>query len=132
MITITYVELLLTVFAACAVISTVALVIGIARARNTMARVDGLLARLEPLLPEVDRLSREAEEALRSVRELSEKAGVIAVDVESVTSEARRAALPLIHDLAEQTAALRVAMRHLIALGVGAKAGLVALARSKP
>jgi methyl-accepting chemotaxis protein len=132
MITITYVDLLLTVLTACAVASTLALVFGMRQARSTMARVDSLLTRLEPLLSEVDRLSHEAEEAFRSVRELSNSAGEIARDVESVTSETRRVALPLIHDLADQTAALRVAMRHLVALSVGVKTGLSTLARSKP
>lgn len=131
MITITYVDLLLTVVTGCAIASTVALIIGLARARNTMTRVDSLLSRLEPLLPEVDRLSHEAEEALRSVRRLSDTAGEIARDVESVSSETRRTALPLIHDFAEQTAALRVAMRHLVALSVGVKTGLAALSRSR-
>jgi len=66
MITVSYVDLLLTVLTACALASTVALVLGMIRARATMARFDALLSRLEPLVPEVDRLSREAEEALRS------------------------------------------------------------------
>lgn len=132
MITITYVDLLLTVLTVCAVASTVALVTGIQRARALAARMEAVLSRLEPLLPEVDRVAREAEETLRSVRSLSETAGDIARDVESVSSETRRAALPLIRELADEAMAVRLALRHLAALVVGAKAGLAALARSRP
>ncbi len=131
MITITYVDLLYLVLTVCAIVSTVALVIGITKARRTMARLDSLLARIEGSLPQADRLAREAEEALRSVRELSNTAGNVARDVEGVTSETRRAVLPLVHELAEQTTAARIAMRQLLALAVGIKAGLAALSRNK-
>ena len=131
MITISYVDLLLTVLTACAVASTVALVSGIARARTLASRLDAILLRLEPLLPEVERLSREAEETLRAVRDLSRTADAIAHDVERVTSETSREALPLIHEFAEEARAVRMAIRHLVALVVGAKVGLAALAGSK-
>jgi len=131
MITITYVDLLYLVLTVCAIVSTVALVIGITKARRTMARLDSLLARIEGSLPQADRLAREAEEALRSVRELSNTAGNVARDVEGVTSETRRAVLPLVHELAEQTTAARIAMRQLLALAVGIKAGLAALSKNK-
>lgn len=131
MITITYVDLLFLVLTVCAIVSTVALVIGVTRARRTMSRLDSLLARVEGSLPEADRLAREAEEALRSVRELSNTAGNVARDVEGVTSETRRAVLPLVHELAEQTTAARIAMRQLLALAVGIKAGLAALSKNK-
>ena len=82
-------------------------------------------------LATLNRITGEAEEALRSVRALSNTAGDIARDVEGVTSETSRALLPLVHDLAEQTTAARVAMRQLLALAVGIKAGLTALSKSK-
>ena len=132
MITIAYADLLLTVLTGCAVVATVAMIFGTLRARTTMGRVDSLLARLETLAPEVDRLSREAAAALRSVRALSDTAGEIAREVEDVTSETRRAALPLIHDLASEAEAARMAFRHLAALAVGAKAGLATLGRGRP
>lgn len=131
MITITYVDLLLLVLTVCAIASTVALIMGVVGARRTMTRVDSLLGRIEGSLPEADRLARETEEALRSVRQLTETAAGIARDVESVTSETRRALLPLVHDLAEQTTAARIAMRQLLALAVGIKAGLAALSKGK-
>ncbi len=131
MITISYVDLLLLVLTVCALASTVALVGGVASARRTMARLDSLLSRIEAGLPEGNRLVREAEEALRSVRQLSDSASDIARDVGGVTSEAKRAALPLIHELAEQSTAARIALRQLLALAVGMKAGLAAFSRNK-
>jgi uncharacterized protein (DUF2252 family) len=131
MITITYVDLLLTVLTACAVASTVALVRGMSRAGTMAARVEQLLTRVEPMLPELDRLARETEETLRSVREVSSTAGDIARDVDRVTSEASKAALPLIRELADEARALRMALRHVSALAVGAKAGIAALARGR-
>lgn len=131
MITMSYGDLLLSILTLCAVAATMAFVFGIARARITLGRFDSLLVRLETLVPEVDRLSREAEDALRSVRELSDTAGEIARDVESVASETRQAALPLLHELAGQAEAARLALRQVMALAVGAKAGLAALARSR-
>lgn len=102
MITISYVNLLLTVLTLCAVAVAAAVVIGINRARVTMSRLDTTLLRLEALLPEVGRLSREAEETLRSVHELSQIAGEI-----------------------------RAAMRQASAVIMGAKAGLTALTRGR-
>lgn len=131
MITISYVDLLLTVLTVCAVVLTVALVIGINRAHRLAARVDHVVARLEPLLPELDRLSREAEETLRSVRAVSDAAGVIAGDVDRVTSAASRAALPLIDEIAVEAEAVRNALRHVSAIAAGARAGFAALARGR-
>jgi len=131
MITISYVDLLLTVLTACAVASTVALLSGVSRARSLAARLESLLLRLEPMLPEINRLSHEAEETLRSVRDLSQTADSIAHDVEHLTAETSRAATPLIQELAVEAEALRLALRHLAALVVGAKVGLAALAGGK-
>lgn len=131
MITITYVDLLLTILTGCGFAATVALIMGVGRARVLAARLDDLLARVEPLLPQVERLAREAEETLRSVRAVSATAGDIARDVERVTSETSRAAMPLIRDLADEAKALHMALRHVSALAAGAKAGIAALARGR-
>lgn len=131
MVTITYADLLLTVLTICAVAVSVAVVVGINRARATLARLDVTLVRLEGLLPEVGRLSREAEQALRSVHGLTDTAGEIARDVESVASETRQMALPMIRELADQVAAIHTVMRQASAVIAGAKAGLAALGRSR-
>ena len=131
MITISYVDLLLTALTVCAVVLTGAVVLGINRAHRLASRVDRVLTRLEPLLPELDRLSREAEETLRSVRAVSDAAGEIASDVDRVTSAASRAALPLIDEIAVEAEAVRNALRHVSALAAGARAGFAALARGR-
>jgi len=131
MITISYVDLLLTALTVCAVVLTGAVVLGINRAHRLASRVDQVLTRLEPLLPELDRLSREAEETLRSVRAVSDAAGEIASDVDRVTSAASRAALPLIDEIAVEAEAVRNALRHVSALAAGARAGFAALARGR-
>lgn len=131
MITITYVDLLLTILTACAVAATVALIVLAGRTRSLATRLEAVLTRVEPLLPEVERLSREAEDTLRAVRDVSATAGDIARDVERVTSETSRAAMPLIRDLADEAKALHMALRHVSALAVGARAGITALARGR-
>lgn len=131
MFNIGYVEVLLTVLTVCAVVVTAVLVAGITQARRTLAALDLTLERVTPLLPELERLSRETEETLRSVRELSRTAGDIARDVGRVTSETRRAALPLIDELGTQAKAVRMLLRHLTALAAGTRAGLAVLARGK-
>lgn len=130
MVTIRYVDLLLTVLTVCGVGVTVALVVGVLRLRTTLVRVDDFLLRLGALLPEIDRVSVEAEHTLQSVRRLSDRAEEIASDVESMTSETRAATLPLLRELGSQVELAAGALRHLTALLVGARAGLAALGRS--
>lgn len=130
MITISYVDLLLTVLTGCAVGVTIALIVGTLRLRTTLARVDEFLYRAGALLPEIDRVSVEVEHTLQSVRRLSDRAEEIAGDVESMTSQTREAALPLLKELGTQVGIAVSALRHLAALVAGTKAGLAALGRS--
>lgn len=130
MITIRYVDLLLTILTGCAVGVTIALIVGVARLRGTLARVDAFLARASALVPEIDRVSVEVEHTLQSVRRLSDRAEQIAGDVEAMTSQTREAAVPLLKELGTQVELAVRTLRHLAALLAGAKAGLAAMGRS--
>lgn len=131
MITISYVDLLFLVLTVCAIASTAALILGVVGARRTMAHLDTVLVQIEAGMPEADRVARETEQALRSVRQFADTAGGIARDMESVTSETRRAVLPLVQDLGEQAAAARIALRQLVAVAVGLKAGIAAFSKDR-
>lgn len=129
MITVDYTDFLLTVLTLCAVLVTAVIVPIVFRMRQVLASLEGPVARLDTLIPEIERLAGESEQAIRSLRTLTDAAGVIAQDVGSVTASTREVAMPLIEQLSSSVEATQATVRHLTALAVGANAGIAALRR---
>jgi ABC-type transporter Mla subunit MlaD len=131
MVTIQYSDLLFTVITISVVCVSIAVVIGMLRLRLVLQRVDRVMQEAETLAPSLDRLLQESEKTLRATRQLSERATDIAEDVETLTTETRRAAAPLIRELGHHADNAIIPLRQLSALIVGAKAGLAAFGRDR-
>ena len=131
MVTIQYSDLLFTVITISVVCVSIAVVIGMLRLRLVLQRVDHVMQEAETLAPSLDRLLQESEKTLRATRQLSERATDIAEDVETLTTETRRAAAPLIRELGHHADNAIIPLRQLSALIVGAKAGLAAFGRDR-
>jgi hypothetical protein len=131
MVTIQYSDLLFTVITISVVCVSIAVVIGMLRLRLVLQRVDHVMQEAETLAPSLDRLLQESEKTLRAARQLSERATDIAEDVETLTTETRRAAAPLIRELGHHADNAIIPLRRLSALIVGAKAGLAAFGRDR-
>lgn len=126
MVTISYSSLMLTLLVVCAVVLTVGSLIALFRMASAATRLQRWIDRVEP---DVDEVLREGRATLHSAREVVDRAELIADDVEAVTSETRKAALPLVWEVAGTVNDAMIPLRHLSALMMGARAGLSALTR---
>lgn len=126
MVTISYSSLLLTILVLCALTLTAGVLIALFRIAATAARLERWIDRIEP---DLDDVLREGRQTLHSASEVVDRAELIADDLETLTSETRKAALPLVWEVAGTVSDAMGPLRQLSAIVAGARAGLSALAR---
>lgn len=124
MITIAYTDLLLTVLTLSVVAGAVFLVMFLSRARIVLGKAGKVLDDVDRLTPKLERIAEGSEESLRGLAKLSQRADRIAEDVEEVTDETRRVAVPIIREAAHHADNAMSSLRHISALVAGARAGL--------
>lgn len=106
----TLVDLLLIIIAA----MTIGMFAVLARLATRMSRaaqeVEESFRYLNGRRPAIDRLLHDAEREVSEVRQMTERAGRIAADVQDIAGSARRLAAPLLTQLAAVSAGARVGL----------------------
>jgi len=119
MITLRYADIILTAVAMCAVVFTAAAVSAVLMLRSTCSDVRRALQSFEGL-----------DATLRATQRVADKAERILDDVEAITDETRRSAVPVIRAVGREAEELLVLVRHIAALVAGARAALGVLGGS--
>ena len=119
MITFSYADIVLTGMAMCAVVLTAAVVSAVLTLRSTSRDIRRGLQSFQGL-----------DATLRGTQRVTDKAERILDDVEAMTDETRRSAVPVVRAVGREAEELLGLVRHVSALVAGARAGLGALAGS--
>ena len=122
--TLTLIDVLLAVIAVCAVIAVITLVRSAGRIAGPASEVERAV---QTLSPRIDRLLQECSELIAQSRSVVERLEAVAEDASAVSTEAKRVAVPMIHDLS----IVREVTHQLAAVMKGVQAGVSALGRRR-
>jgi hypothetical protein len=122
--TLSLTDVLLAVIAVCAVIAAISLLRSTGRIADSASEVERAV---QTLSPRVDRLLQEGSDLIAQSRSVLERLEAVADDASAVSTEAKRVAVPMIHDLS----IVREVTHQLAAVMKGLQAGVSALGRHR-